>query len=67
MDFVPTSLGQTSLYDYASQKEFITVRRKDLERCLRTIIERTMCRGGIITEIARDCMVMLDAESAKEG
>ncbi len=67
MDFLPTCLGTTSLYDHASQPEWITVRRLDLEHWLRTIIEKTMVEGGNITELARDCMLALDVESLTEG
>ena len=67
MDYQPTCLHQPSLYDHANQPEWISVRRIDLENCLRTIIEKTMVKGGIITQLTRDCMLALDVEAAKEG
>ena len=60
--FAPTSLSLPSEYRYDSRPECITVRRRDLERCLRTTIEQTMCTGGIITALARSCMEALDRE-----
>lgn len=49
-----------SLYSYADQPEFITVRRHDLELCLRATISTVICEGSDITVLARDCMRALD-------
>jgi hypothetical protein len=58
--FVPTGLSFPSEYDHENHPESITIKRKDLERCLRTTIEETMCVGGVITTLARKCMTELD-------
>ena len=65
--FVATSLALPSLYDYAHHPEFITVRRMDLEACIRTTIEKAWVCGGNIQELARDCMIALDIAAATEG
>ena len=65
-EFEPTSLDTPSLYNHAERPPFITVRRLDLERCIRTYIEKTMCWGGDITELARDCMIALDNAEMNE-
>ena len=57
-----------SLYDdHAGQREFIAVRCVQLERCLREVLERAMRDGGLVTELARDCMLALDAAAAEES
>jgi hypothetical protein len=58
--FVPTGLSFRSEYDHAGHPEEITIKRKDLERCLRTAIEETMCWGGTITTIANKYMQDMD-------
>jgi hypothetical protein len=58
--FVPTGLSFCSEYDHAGHPEEITIKRKDLERCLRTAIEETMCWGGTITTIASKYMQDMD-------
>ena len=65
----PAALPPPSLYDdHAGQREFIAVRRVQLERCLREVIARAMRDdGGTVTELARDCMLALDAAAAEEG
>ena len=55
------------LYDHAGQREFIAVRRVQLDRCLREVLERAMRDGGLVTELARDCMLALDAAAAEES
>lgn len=66
--FVPTGLSFPSEYDHAKHPESITIRRKDLERCLRSTIEESMCWGGVVTTLARNCMQDMDllAEDAQE-
>lgn len=58
--FVPTSLSFNSEYDHANHPEEITIKRKELERCIRTTIEQTTCWGGAITTLARECMEEMD-------
>lgn len=58
--FVPTGLSCPSAYDHASQPETITIKRRELERCLRTTLEETICWGGMITTLARNCMMDMD-------
>jgi hypothetical protein len=62
---VPTGLSCPSEYDHDSHPDTITIKRRDLERCLRTTIEETMAWGGMITTLARDCMQEMD-KLAKE-
>jgi hypothetical protein len=63
--FVPTNLSIPSEYDHAGHSELITVRRRDLERCIRTTIEETIRMGGQITALARACMEALDKEAVE--
>jgi hypothetical protein len=65
--FVPTGLYFNSEYDHANHPEEITLKRKDLERCLRTTIEESMCWGGTITTLARNCMVDMDRLACDAG
>ena len=58
--FEATNLSIPSEYDHANRPELITIKRKDLEQCIRTTIEETMCDGGMITTLSRDCMEALD-------
>ena len=60
-------LALPSLYDHANHPEFIAVKRLDLEACIRVALEQAMTRGGLITELARDCMVAIDAAAMTEG
>ena len=41
--FKVTSRGLRTLYDSTQQPEFITVRRLDLEACIRATIGETIC------------------------
>ena len=54
-------LLDASLYAYADHPEHITIRRRDLEVCLRATIGRVICEGGSIAAAVRDCMRALDA------
>ena len=58
--FVPTGLSSRSEYDHANHPRTITIRRTDLERCLRTAIEEAMCWGGATTTIACTYMQEMD-------
>jgi hypothetical protein len=42
------------------------LRRTDLERCIRTTIEETMCNGGMIVKLSRRCMEALDCVALAE-
>ena len=64
--FVPTSLSFRSEYDHANNPKTITIKRKDLERCLRAAIEEAMCWGGAITTIACTYMQDMDALACEE-
>jgi hypothetical protein len=63
--FVPTGLSFHSEYDHANHPEVITIKRKDLELCLRTAIEESMCWGGAVTTIA--CKYMQDMDRLAAG
>ena len=62
--FEATNLSFPSEYDHARRPELITIKRTDLERCIRITIEETMCDGGMITTLSRDCMEALDRYEA---
>ena len=64
--FAPTSLSLPSEYDHAGRPDRVTIRRKDLEQCLRATIEETMCLGGIITTLACGCMEAVDKKAMDE-
>ena len=63
--FVPSGLSCRSEYDHANHPEEITIKRKDLERCLRTAIEESMLWGGAVTTIA--CKYMQDMDRLAAG
>ena len=63
--FVPTGLSCRSEYDHTNHPEEITIRRRDLEHCLRTAIEESMCWGGAVTTIA--CKYMHDMDRLAVG
>ena len=54
-----------SLYNYANAGESITIPRRLLEREIRRIIEEAMVEGGMITDLANNCMMALDADAAQ--
>lgn len=54
-------LLDSSLYAYTDHPEHITIKRRDLEVCLRAAISSVICEGGNIASVSRDCMCALDA------
>jgi len=60
--FKATSLDKPSAYDFSASPATITIPRKALERELRRTIEETMLEGGMIAELAANCMKALDAD-----
>ena len=54
-------LLDTSLYAYTDHPEYITIKRRDLEVCLRATISSVIMEGGNIASVTRDCMCALDA------
>ena len=54
-------LLDSSLYAHTDHPEYITVKRRDLEVCLRATISSVICEGGNIASVSRDCMCALDA------
>jgi hypothetical protein len=53
-------LLDSSLYAYADHPELITVKRRDLEVCMRATISNVILEGGNIACLVRDCMDALD-------
>jgi hypothetical protein len=61
MTFVPTNLCCPGIYPFEDHPEYITLKRRDMENCIRATIEETMKEGGCIVELSRDCMLALDS------
>ena len=51
----------------ADQPERITVKRRDLEVCLRATISNVILEGGNIASWVRDCMETLDKLATHDG
>jgi len=60
-------LLDSSLYAYADHPERITVKRRDLEVCLRATISNVILEGGNIASLVRDCMETLDKLATHDG
>ena len=55
-----SNLMYPSLYPFADHPTHITLKRSDLERCIRVTLEEAMEEGGSILELAHDFMAALD-------
>ena len=53
-----------SLYDFSKKPQYIVIPRRILDRELRRIIGEAIEEGGIIDELALNCMLALDADVA---